>query len=151
MAKMHSRKKGKSGSKKPLNKGAKSWVRYKPAEVEKLIVKLAKAGNSPSMIGMILRDSYGIPDTKGIAKKKINQILKENKAEKNLPEDLLALVKKDIKLVKHLDFHKKDQTVWRGLNLTESKINRLARYYKREGILPEGWKFDRKSAKMLVE
>lgn len=147
---MHSRKKGRSGSKKP-HRGVPSWVRYKPAEVEKLIVKLAKAGNSPSMIGMTLRDSYGIPDTKDIAKKKINQILKENKAEKKLPEDILALVKKDIKLVKHLDMHKKDQTVWRGLNLTESKINKLARYYKREGVLAADWKFDRKSAKMLIE
>src|SRR3989338_891081 len=67
-----------------------------------------------------------------------------------LPEDITALVKKDIKLVKHLDSNKKDMTVWRGLIITESKINKLAKYYKREGFLPQDWKFDRKTAKLLI-
>ena len=42
-------------------------------------------------------------------------------------------------------------TVLRGLQITESKINKLAKYYRREGVLPEDWKFDRKTAKLLIE
>ena len=42
MARMHSRKKGKHGSKKPAKKSTPSWTRYKPKEIEMLIAKLAK-------------------------------------------------------------------------------------------------------------
>ena len=42
MAKMHSRARGKSGSTKPLKK-VPSWAPYKGPDVEKLIVKYAKA------------------------------------------------------------------------------------------------------------
>ena len=42
MARMHSRKKGKSGSKKPPIKFIPKWVRYKKEDVEELVVKLAK-------------------------------------------------------------------------------------------------------------
>ena len=38
MAKMHSRKKGKAGSKKPATQA--KWVTYKGKEVERLIIKL---------------------------------------------------------------------------------------------------------------
>ncbi len=43
MARMYSRKKGKSGSKKPKQKVAK-WVDYKPKEIEDLVIKYAKQG-----------------------------------------------------------------------------------------------------------
>ena len=44
MARMHSRKKGKSSSKKPIKKTLPVWLRYKPNEVELLIAKLSKEG-----------------------------------------------------------------------------------------------------------
>jgi len=151
MARMYSRKRGKSGSTKPSKKVVQSWVRYKGEEVEKLVVKLAKTEGTNSKVGIVLRDTYGIPSIRTVAKKRINKILKENKLLPKLPEDLVALIKKDIRLVKHLDSNKKDMTVWRGLHITESKINKLAKYYKRNDILPDNWKFDRKTAKLLVE
>ena len=43
---------------------------------------------------------------------------------------------------KHLENNKHDETGARGLSLTESKINRLAKYYKRTGRIPETWKFN---------
>ena len=46
MARMHSRKKGKSGSRRPIKKTPQTWVRYKSKEAELLIVKLAKEGNA---------------------------------------------------------------------------------------------------------
>ena len=71
MARMHSRKKGKSGSKKPLKKVKKVWLRYSDKEVEQLIIKLAKQGNTQSKIGIMLRDTYGVPDVKIILNKKL--------------------------------------------------------------------------------
>ena len=151
MARMYSRKKGKSGSKRPSKASTPTWIRYKTDEIEKLIVKLYKSGNTISMIGMMLRDAYGIPSVRFVTQKRIGKILKNNGLLPKLPEDITFLVKKDIRLVKHLDAHKKDMTVFRGLQITESKINKLAKYYKREGVLPGNWKFDRKTAKLLIE
>ena len=74
MARMHSRARGKSKSKRPLDKKQPSWVRYKPKEVEMLVVKMAKEGMSPSKIGLVLRDSYGVPDAKQVLKKTITKI-----------------------------------------------------------------------------
>ena len=93
MARMHSRKKGKSGSTKPIKKSIPSWSRYKPKEVELLVIKLAKEGKSSSEIGIALRDVYGVPSIKLLAKKKIVQILEEKKLVGEVPEDLMALMK----------------------------------------------------------
>ncbi len=151
MARMHSRKKGKSGSNRPTKPVVPPWVRYTSREILLLITKLAKEGNTPSKIGMILRDVYGIPDEKMITKKSITQILKEKNLLPEIPEDLMALIKKSVAIRKHLETNKKDKTALRGLQLTESKIKRLVKYYKRIGKLPSEWKYDTKKAGMFVE
>ena len=151
MARMYSRKKGKSGSKKPSKIIKPAWVRYSDQEVEQLVVKLAKQDKSTSLIGMILRDSYGIPDVKIITNKKINQILKDHKLPSKLPEDLKALIIKEIRLTKHLELNRKDFTVKRGQQITESKIKKLAKYYINTKVLPADWKYDRAKAKLLIE
>jgi len=150
MARMYSRKKGKSGSKKPIKKVKQRWVRYSPKEVEQLTVKLSKQDKTPSKIGIILRDNYGIPDVKLITKKSITKILSDNKLAPKIPEDLTALIKKTIRLMKHLSDFKGDETVKRGLTLTESKIGRLSKYYKKKGKLDKDWRYRREKAKMLV-
>ena len=147
---MYSRKKGKSGSTKPIKKTKSTWVRYSAKEVEQLTLKLAKMEKTSSEIGLILRDSYGIPDVKLVTKKTITKILEENKLGSKLPEDLISLIQKSIRLMKHLDSFKKDETVKRGLTITESKINKLAKYYKKTGKLDKTWKYDKSKAKMLV-
>ncbi|MBD3263168.1 30S ribosomal protein S15 [Candidatus Woesearchaeota archaeon] len=141
MARMHARRKGKSGSKKPLAKTPPSWIGYKSKEVEKLVVKLAKQGLSSSKIGLTLRDSYGIPDVKKLTGKKISQIIKENKLTSDLPEDIQNLIEKAMQIRKHLETHKKDKVTKRGLQLTESKIRRLEKYYKKTKVLPADWKY----------
>lgn len=141
MARMHARKKGKSGSKKPLAKTAPSWVSYKPKEVEMLVVKLAKQGLSSSKIGLILRDSYGIPDVEKITKKKITKIMQEKGITPELPEDLNNLIKRAVQIKKHLEKHRKDKVSKRGLQLIESKIRRLEKYYKRTKRIPHNWKY----------
>lgn len=151
MARMYSRKKGKSGSKKPVKKTKPVWLRYTSKETEQLVIKLAKAGKTASEIGIILRDSYGIPSVRVVTKKKVSQILEENQLQKKLPYDLLALIKKEIVIMKHLDTNRKDQTARRGLTLVGSKIRRLVKYYKRTGKLPQNWAYDKKNAKLLLE
>lgn len=151
MGRRFSGKKGKHGSKKPVNKVIPSWMVYKPKEIEKLIVKTAKAGKSSSAIGLYLRDTYGIPLVKTAAGKRIGQILVDNKVEKELPDDLLALIRNYLKLKKHYLANKQDKTAWKGMANTQSGINRLMKYYKREGKLPQDWTFDPERAKMLAE
>lgn len=150
MARMHSRRKGKAGSKKPAKKQKPTWLRYKDKEIEQIILKLSKEEKTPSQIGVILRDSYGIPDVQVILNKKVSKVLEENKILSSLPEDIVALIKKGISISKHLETNKKDVPARRGLELTESKIHRLSKYYKKIGRIPQDWKYDRSKAKLLI-
>ena len=125
-------------------------MRYKPKEIEKLIIKLSKAGKTMSEIGLYLRDSYGIPDVRVAAGKKITAILEENKLLREIPDDLMALMKKNIQIIKHMDKNKKDMTAKRGIEITSSKIRRLVKYYQGVGRLPHGWKFDPDQIKLYV-
>jgi small subunit ribosomal protein S15 len=151
MARMYSKKKGKSRSKRPFKRVKPSWVSHDAKVVEQLVTKVAKNNPTSAKIGLVLRDSYGIPDVKAATGKRIHTILTEHKLAHRLPEDLAALIRRDINIVKHLEGHKKDGPSVRGLHLTESKINRLAKYYKRVGKLPVDWTFDRAKAKLLLE
>ena len=150
MGRMYSGKHGKSGSKKPLRKHKLTWIRYSNKEIEQLITKIAKQGKSSSEIGMILRDTYGIPNVRELLKKKLKKILEKNKSLPKIPEDLSSLIKNEIIITKHLEKNKKDMHAKRGLLLTESKIHRLSKYYKKTGMLPENWTYDRKQAELLI-
>jgi small subunit ribosomal protein S15 len=147
MARMHSRDKGKSGSSKPA-KRVPTWAPFKGKEVEKLVLKYAKAGKDSSEIGMILRDSYGINSVKALTEKKIGQILKENKLQPELPEDLLNLIKKLIDVKTHFEKNKQDMTSKRGVLLTSSKVRRLVKYYRRSGRVAKDFNVDMNRLKM---
>lgn len=151
MARMYSRRKGKAGSRKPVEKKVQVWVRYKPKEAEMLILKLAKDGKTASHIGLILRDTYGIPSVKTLIGKSITEILKEKQLLSEIPEDILALIKKSIKLEKHMEENKQDMTAKRGILLATSKIMRLVKYYKNSGRLPKDWKFDKSKVRLMIE
>ena len=151
MARMHSRSHGKSGSKKPLKKVLPVWLRHNQKEAELIIAKLAKEGKNASEIGIILRDTYGIPDVRLLFKKKLSQILKEKGMAPEVPDNLSALIRKSVKIRKHMEKSKKDQTSKRGLMLTESKIKRLMKYYKRTGILASDWKYDPERAGFFMK
>lgn len=150
MARLHSRKKGKSGSTRPPRLEKPVWVERSAEEVENLVTKLARKGLSKSLIGIILRDSYGIPLVKVVTGKKISQIVKENEIEETLPEDLTNLVKKALIIRKHLEENHKDLEAKKGLNRTESKIYRLLHYYKETNILPMDFKYDPEKIRTLV-
>jgi small subunit ribosomal protein S15 len=151
MARMHARKKGKSGSRRPPIKIVPRWVSYKKGEVEKIVINLAKEGYTSAKIGLILRDKYGIPSVRLITGKNIKKIMMESGLYPRYPEDLLDLLRKAVNLRNHLAIHKKDYTSKRNLELLESKIRRLAKYYIRKGALPEDWKYDPEQAKVIVQ
>ncbi|MFQ6073890.1 MAG: 30S ribosomal protein S15 [Candidatus Bathyarchaeia archaeon] len=138
--------KGKSHSTRPVSKRPPAWCRYTAEEVEALVIKLAKEGHSPSRIGTILRDQYGIPLVKPILGKTVTQTLKDARLAPSLPEDLENLLKKASRLHVHLEKNRKDLPNKRALQLIESKIYKLSRYYKREGVLPPDWKYEAKAA-----
>jgi small subunit ribosomal protein S15 len=151
MARMYSGKKGKAGSKRPLKKSTPSWVRYKDKEVEMLIVKLAKEGKTASEIGLMLRDSFGVPYVKGVAGKRITKILGEHQLTPKIPSDVTALMKKSIALRKHIESNHKDEAAKRGLTLTDSKIKRLVKYYKRTGKIDPTWKYQPDKIRLQLE
>lgn|SRR3989338_4148743 len=151
MSKMYSRARGKAGSLKPVERKAPSWLSYKPKEIEQLILKLSKSGMPPSLVGLTLRDSYGIPDVKSSVGKSITEVLREHSAMTKLPEDIISLIKRHIESTRHFNANKRDMPSKRGLQLIESKIGKLAKYYINTGKLPKGWKFDPAKAKLLLE
>ena len=148
---MYSRARGKAGSKTFINKTVPSWLTHPAKEIEMLVIKLSKEGKSPSKIGLHLRDAYGIPDVKMVTKKRITQILNSAKLLGELPEDLSSLIKRSVTLRKHLEKNHHDNTALRGLQLTDSKINRLIKYYKRSKRLSAEWKYQSEKAAMMVE
>ncbi|KHO49931.1 MAG: 30S ribosomal protein S15, small subunit ribosomal protein S15 [archaeon GW2011_AR6] len=141
MATMHGRGKGRSGSKKPEGQEKPVWVKHTKEEIESIIVKLAKQGMQPGKIGLVLRDAYGIPLSRPITGKKIYQIMKEKGLGLKEPADLTNLIKRAEQLKKHLEKNKHDKTAKRGLQLTEAKVRRLARYYRDTGVLDPKWKY----------
>ncbi len=150
MARMHARRRGKSGSKRVYRDSPPPWVEMSPEEVEEKVVELYKEGYEPSMIGMILRDRYGIPSVRQITGKKLVQILKEKGIKIEIPEDLKALIKRALRVREHLSKHKKDYHNKRGLQLIEAKIHRLVNYYKEKGVLPQDWKYDPEKLKVTL-
>ncbi|MCL4333254.1 MAG: 30S ribosomal protein S15 [Candidatus Thermoplasmatota archaeon] len=151
MARMHTRKRGRAGSKRPVREGKPTWVTMGNEELDKLIVKLKKEGLTKSKLGMVLRDQYGIPKVKEIRGSRISKVLESNGIKDQMPEDLAALVSKAVNLNKHLGTNPKDLKNRRGLELVEAKIKRLSDYYKRKSKLPDGWSYSRATAESIVK
>ncbi|HOI40521.1 MAG TPA: 30S ribosomal protein S15 [Methanobacterium sp.] len=127
------------------------WVEYSTEEIEEIILKLRKEGKSASVIGVILRDQYGIPDVKSVTGMKITHILDKHGQTEEYPEDLMNLIRKAVNIREHLSENPKDLHTKRGLQLVESRIRRLVKYYTKEGALPEGWRYEPKQAALLVK
>ena len=147
---MHSRKKGRSGSTRPARLEKPVWIELSSEEVENEVVKLARKGQTKSMIGTIMRDSRGVPLVKVVTGKKVSQILDENDIESALPEDLTNLVRKALNIRKHLETNHKDLEARKGLNRTESKVYRLIKYYKKKKVLAPDFKYDVEKIRTLV-
>ncbi|MFH0831914.1 MAG: 30S ribosomal protein S15 [archaeon] len=106
------------------------WLKRSAEEVESLVLKFAKQDISSEKIGLILRDTYGIPTTK-IISGKITKILARHNVEQVSPE-LDNLKKSAEKLKLHIEKNKQDKVAKRGLQMTQAKLIKLDKYYKRK-------------------
>ncbi|WP_075056360.1 30S ribosomal protein S15 [Thermogymnomonas acidicola] len=140
MARLHTRKRGgKSGSKRVYTETRPSWVQMSDQEVVDTIRNLRSQGMSYSMIGITLRDQYGIPSTRTVMRKKLGKIIQELGMAPQVPEDLMNLIERYRNITKHVEMNKNDLDNKRRQALLMSKILRLVKYYKREGYLSEEW------------
>ena len=99
-------------------------------QVDEIITKMSRKGMTPSMIGVVLRDSHGVPQVGSVTGSKVLRILKKNGLAPEIPEDLYYMIKKAVVMRKHLEVNRKDKDGKFRLILVESRIHRLARYYK---------------------
>ena len=151
MARMHSKKRGRSGSKRPAVKTTPEWVEYAPHEVEELVAKMGKDGKGPAEIGLTLRDTYGIPSVQALCGKSISTVLAASGVKQEYPEDLLNLIKRAVNMREHLRTNRTDKHNRTKLIHVESKIGRLVKYYTKSGRIPADWKYDPEKAALLVK
>jgi len=151
MSRMHSGKRGKSGSKKPSVKLPPSWVKYSREEVIAMVEKLAKEGIPLAIIGKKLRDDFGIPSVRIMTGKSVSQVLREKAMLAAFPQDLIDLIRKAMNIREHIKENGGDVQNKKKLNDVESKIKRVVRYYHKAHRLPKDWKYDPEKAVLLVK
>ncbi len=149
MARMHSSGRGSSGSTRPRRPDLSS-VDYDDDEVEDLVEKLTKQGLMPSEIGRELRDRYGNPEVQAVTGKTGSEIQDERDMGSDIPEDLYRLMERALAIRDHLQQNENDAAAKRSMRLTESKIRRLADYYRGDEI-PEDWSYSLQKARLAVQ
>lgn len=152
MARMYKSRRGQSGSSRPNVSEAPAWSNTDKDAIQSLILDLAKSGLSSAEIGTVLRDKHAVPNVRLVLGKRIAQVLSENGMGGSYPEDMMNLMRQAVGIINHLgsgnhkDIHNK-----RALEITESKIRKLANYYKGEGRLPDDWRYKRDELRLMVE
>ena len=97
-----------------------------------------------------MRDQHGVPQVHGVTGTKILRILKVKGLAPKLPEDLYHLIKKVVNVRKHIEKFRADTDGKFRLILIESRIHRLARYYRSVKSLPPTWRYQSKKADTLL-
>jgi small subunit ribosomal protein S15 len=151
MAKLHSKKKGKSGSNPPRKEGEPEWSSYSKEEAAEIIRKLAREGVPPAKIGLILRDQYGIPLVERTLGMSMLEFLEKEALLPKFPEDLLSLIKRAVGMRAHLKQNRADTHNTVKLLHVESKIHRLSKYYRKNKRIPAGWTYDPETAALLIK
>ncbi|KYH25497.1 30S ribosomal protein S15 [Halalkalicoccus paucihalophilus] len=154
MARMHTRRRGSSGSDRPTADEPPEWSDVDTDEIESRVVELAQQGHDPSQIGMKLRDEgvkgTPVPNVKLATGKKLGEILEENDASPDVPEDLRNLMERAIRLREHMQDNQQDAQNKRALQNTEAKVRRLVNYYRGDE-LPADFRYSYQNAQELLE
>ena len=154
MARMHTRRRGQSGSDRPVADAPPEWSDVDADAVEARVVELAEEGYDPSEIGLRLRDEgvggTPVPNVKLATGKKVGEILDEHDVAPDLPTDLEHLLEKAVRLNEHVNAHGTDYQNKRALQNVESKVRRLVNYYRGDE-LPADFTYTYETAKDLVE
>jgi small subunit ribosomal protein S15 len=151
IARLHSKKKGKSGTKRQKSKVVPEWSKTKKAQLKELILKMSKEGIPPSKIGLALRDQHGVPNVRAVLGMRIADFLRSEGALPELPEDLMNLIRKVVRMQEHHKAVKNDTHNRVKMSHVESKIARLVKYYSGRGMIPAGWKYERDKVALLVK
>jgi len=151
---MHTGRRGTSGSDRPAADEPPEWSDVDPEEIEERVVELAEQGHDPSVIGAKLRDEgvkgTPVPDVKLATGKKVTEILADNDAAADIPEDLRNLLEKAVRLNEHLQENPQDHQNRLARQNVESKVRRLVDYYRGDE-LDEEFTYTYENAKELLE
>jgi len=104
------------------------WLKYTESELQKIIAELATK-HTPSQVGIILRDQYGVPSAR-VYGKKLSHFLK--KAGIETREDMEAVEKKIERLKEHLKTNITDKKAKHKTQKAKSRLNKLKRYYSKK-------------------
>lgn len=140
---------------------SRSWARrvwLPPKSVNKIVynsvlwgyVNIYGTQKIQTISGIILRDSHGVAQVRFVNGNKILRIMKSVGLKPDIPEDLYHMIKKAVAIRKHLERNRKDKDGKFRLILVESRIHRLARYYKTKSVLAPNWKYESSTASALV-
>ncbi len=104
--------------------------RAKLEDIEAIVVDLAKKGNSPSKIGIILKEKYGVDKIKLLGKK-ITKILKDNNV--SYDKDSVFINKKVKNMESHFSKNKQDKRAERDIVRYISLRKRISNYELKRG------------------
>ena len=136
---------------RPNTDVAPSWSESDKSTVEELILKYARDGHPSAKIGSMLRDMHAVPDVLLGMGERLSKTLERNDLTSTYPEDMMNLMRKALSLIDHLNSNKKDLHNRRQLELCESRIRRLAKYYVGTGRLSSSWAYKRDQLRLMVE
>ncbi|KAJ8291549.1 40S ribosomal protein S13 [Rhodotorula toruloides] len=152
MGRMHNPHKGIAGSALPYKRSAPRWLKISADEVKEHIFKLARKGLTPSQIGVVLRDSHGVAQVKSVTGNK-PPTTSETYVLLSFFAPLsrsIKQIKKAVQVRKHLERNRNDKDSKFRLILIESRIHRLARYYRTKGQLAPTFKYEAASASTMI-
>lgn len=149
MARLHTRKHGKAKSRKPADADIRQEADR--ATVEKAILDYSKQGMNAAAIGQNVKEKHGASYLKPLLGKRLNQFLSDSGVKKQIPDDLMALMRKAVGMHKHLGENRRDVYGRIRLIRVEAKIGRLSKYYRGTGRLPADWKYDPAQAALIIK
>jgi small subunit ribosomal protein S15 len=153
MAKMHTGGHGKAKSRKPDVEMGKipEELQLTRDEIKEFIVGYAKQKVPQALIGQRLKEEHNVKYIRQVFGKRLGSILEEEGLASPIPSDLFDLLRKAVRMREHIAKNHNDVYGKTRLARIESKIWRLTKYYKREGLLPSDWKYEPEKAALLIK
>ncbi len=149
MARLHTRRHGRSKSRKPVETGASADADR--SALEQAIITYAKQGIESTTIGRRVKQERNVGYLKPVLGQRLNAFLAAKGFKSDIPVDLLDLMKKAVKMRKHIGANHRDMHNSIRLQRVEAKIWRLSKYYRGSGKLPADWKYDPAQAALIVK
>lgn len=149
MARLHTRRHGRSKSRKPVE--SEAGARGDTEKLEEAITAYAKQGMHGALIGQRVKEKHKVGYLKPVLGKRLGVFLAEKGFKSEIPSDLLDLMRKAVNMRKHLGANHRDVHGTTRLHRVESKIWRLSKYYRGSGRLPNDWRYDPEQAALIIK